>query len=174
LDVVILPLDLTDPEHPRPGQAATFVSTPPFVNVEAVFSPDGHWIAYQSSESGTPEVYVRPFPSGGQRLHVSTGGGSRPIWPARGRELFYQGLDNYIMAAGYTINGDSLSFEKPRRRFAHPMFTPGTGRIFDVAPDGQHFAVLASSDTPPEPSASVHVTFLLNFLDELKRRIPAK
>jgi serine/threonine-protein kinase len=171
LDVVILPLDLTDPEHPRPGQAAPFQSSPS-VNVEAAFSPDGHWIAYQSSESGVPEVYVRPFPSGGQRLQVSTGGGQRPRWAASRRELFYLGPDNFIMSAGYTANGDTLSFEKPRRRFSRPLFTPGSGRIFDVFPDGLHFAVFASTDTPPEPGASVHVTFLLNFFDELRRRVP--
>jgi serine/threonine-protein kinase len=173
MDVVTLPLDLTDPEHPRPGTAAPLVSTG-FVKVDAAFSPDGHWIAYQTSESGTPEVYVRPFPSGGQRQQISTGGGTRPIWSARRRELFFQAPDNFIMAAGYKQHGDSLSFEKPRRQSVTPMFSPGAGRIFDVAPDGQHFAVFRAPDTAAEQNTSVHVTFLLNFFDELRRRAPGK
>jgi serine/threonine-protein kinase len=171
MDVVTLPLDLTDPEHPRPGTAATLISTG-FVNVEASFSPDGHWIAYQTSESGTQEVYVRPFPSGGQRSQISTGGGTRPIWSAQRRELFFQTPDNFIMAAEYKQNGDSLSFERPHRQFGTPIFSPGAGRIFDVAPDGQHFAVFGAPEMPPEQNTSVHVTFLFNFFDELRRRTP--
>ena len=57
------------------------------------FSPDGKWIAYQTTESGQFEVYVQSFPEPGAREQISTGGGSQPRWRPDGKELFYVGLD---------------------------------------------------------------------------------
>ena len=54
------------------------------------FSPDGHWLAYTSDESGRPEVYVRPFPGSGQRVQISTGGGYQAVWSGDSRHLFYR------------------------------------------------------------------------------------
>jgi Tol biopolymer transport system component len=53
------------------------------------FSSDGKWIVYESNESGKNEVYVSPFPASGEKLVVSTSGGSRPIWRRDGKEIFY-------------------------------------------------------------------------------------
>src|SRR5207237_4740560 len=56
-------------------------------------SPDGHWLAYQSDESGQNQIYVRPFPNVDTgRWQISTSGGTKPAWARNGRELFY--LDN--------------------------------------------------------------------------------
>src|SRR6266550_7978847 len=62
------------------------------------FSPDGHWVAYVSSDSGKDEVYVAPFPGPGGRVQVSSGGGSQPRWRRDGRELFY-------LSSGYKDDG---------------------------------------------------------------------
>jgi len=62
------------------------------------FSPDGRFVAYTSSESGTAEVYVRPFPTGTDRWQVSSKGGGEPRWRADGRELFYMAADGGLMA----------------------------------------------------------------------------
>src|SRR5262249_49181005 len=44
-------------------------------------SPDGHWLAYQSNDSGRFEIYVRPFPDvNSARWQVSSGGGVQPLW----------------------------------------------------------------------------------------------
>ena len=56
----ILPIDAADPDHPKAGTPEAFLRTPTDAS-EPAFSPDGHWLAYTSSESGTIEVYVRPF-----------------------------------------------------------------------------------------------------------------
>src|SRR5262245_50738847 len=72
-----LPLDLTDPEHPKPGKSELFVTLKGTYIGSATYSPDGRWIAYQSSESGRGEIYVRPFPSAASKWQVSTNGGSR-------------------------------------------------------------------------------------------------
>jgi serine/threonine-protein kinase len=87
----------------------------PFNEFNPAFSPDGRWLAYTSNESGTSEVYVRPFPGSGGRWQVSTGGGAFPVWSRDGRELLFRALlDRRVMAAGYTAKADSFAAGKPR------------------------------------------------------------
>ena len=97
-----LPLDLTDPEHPKPGKPEVFLKTPASEGA-AVFSPDGHWITYTSDESSRYEVYVRPFQSsGGGKWQISTGGGTYSFWSRDSRELYFMTPDNHIIVAEYT------------------------------------------------------------------------
>ena len=63
---------------------------------QAQFSGDGRWIAYTSDETGTPEVFVQPFPTTGAKWQVSTGGASDPRWRRDSRELFYLGADGKL------------------------------------------------------------------------------
>jgi Tol biopolymer transport system component/tRNA A-37 threonylcarbamoyl transferase component Bud32 len=176
-DLWTLPLDTSEPEHPKPGKPELFLGTP-FAEEDPAFSPDGRWIAYASTESGRSEVYVRPFPAGGPsglgRSTISTGGGRFPIWSRDGLELFYLGQDNRIMSAAYAAKGDSFTAGKPRPWSNTQLFDIGLANL-DLAPDGKRFVVAAA---PPADSTgilkgSVHVTFLLNFFDELRRRAPA-
>ncbi len=88
-DLWTLPLDVSDPDHPKPGKPELFLRTPSNERYPAV-SPDGRWIAYQSDESGRYEVYVRPFPGPGGKWQISNSGGMLPIWSRNGRELFFQ------------------------------------------------------------------------------------
>jgi Tol biopolymer transport system component len=71
----------------------------PFMKAQGRISPDGRWMAYVSTESQTPEVYVSPFPNATTRERISTAGGSQPRWRADGRELFYFTADHTLMAA---------------------------------------------------------------------------
>src|SRR5438309_4316078 len=81
-----------------------------FNEVYGRFSPDGHWVAYASNESGRFEIYVVPFPSRGGKWQVSTGGGLWPRWRHDGKELFYlTETTTTIMAA--TVNGSGPTFE---------------------------------------------------------------
>ena len=73
----------------RPGPIQPLVQTP-FQEVTGVLSPDDKWLAYGSDESGTFEIYVRPFPDvNAGRAQVSRGGGAQPVWSRDGRELFF-------------------------------------------------------------------------------------
>lgn len=65
-------------------------------------SPDGRWVAYNSSESGRPEVYVVPFPPTGDRFQVSPHGGVQPIWRSDSRELFF--LVQATRPAGHRVD----------------------------------------------------------------------
>jgi Tol biopolymer transport system component len=90
-----------------------------FNDYEPSFSPDGKWLAYSSNEArANPEVYVRPFPppaSGqGGKWIVSNQGGQHPIWSRKKDDLLYQAADGQIMAASYTVNGDTFVADKPR------------------------------------------------------------
>src|SRR4029453_12475979 len=69
-----------------------------FNETNAQFSPDGRWIAYQSDESGRVEIYVQPFPGPGRKVRISVSGGIQARWRRDGKELFYLGSDNRLMA----------------------------------------------------------------------------
>ena len=136
-----------------------------------VFSPDGHWIAYASNESGTFEVYVRAFPDKGGRQQISSGGASYPMWSRGAKELLYETLDNHIMVAGYTVRGDSFVWEKPRL-WAEKSIGGAVNNIknVDLAPDGKHIVALMPVQSQEAQTDQNHVTFLLNFFDEVQRR----
>jgi Tol biopolymer transport system component len=77
------------------------------------FSPDGHWLAYESGETGRFEIYVQPFPGPGRKWSISIGGGQHPIWAPKGRELFFLGLDQKIRVVDDSVNGDAFSAGTP-------------------------------------------------------------
>lgn len=141
----------------------------------ASFSPDGRWIAYNSSESGTPQIYVRAFSDQGGRWQISSNGGTSPIFSHNGKELFfYDVADDRIMAAGYSVNGDSFVAEKPRvwaEKSVAMALSAVVGAQYDVAPDGNRIAVATYSSASPAQDAG-RVIFLENFADELQRKLP--
>ncbi len=170
-DIWTLPLDVSDPDRPKPGKPELFLRTPADENLPR-FSPDGRWMAYRSTESGIPEIYVRPFPAGnGGRWQISSGGGLYGLWSNNGRELFFETMDNRIMVMDYAVDAASFVPGKPRLWSDRQLFYAGTSNL-DLAPDGKRFAVLVLPDGAPGTKGSVHVTMLLNFFDELRRRIP--
>jgi len=115
------------------------------------FSPDGHWVAYVSDETGSEEVYVRSFPDGAQVKRVSYAGGMHPRWRADGKELFYLAPGWTVMSAAVT-NQPELEICKPVALFQTIMADIVQGYIspYDVSPDGQRFLVI-SPQTKPVP-----------------------
>jgi len=137
------------------------VVTTPFHETSAQFSPDGRWIAYQSNESGSVEIYVQPFPSG-RKVPISGAGGVQVRWRRDGRELFYLAPDNQLMAVSIRLDADTPSVEvgKPEPLFTtHLAGTPqnDSGRHYMVSPDGQRFLM----DTLTE--VSLPMTVILNW-----------
>ena len=90
-----------------------------------------------------------------------------------GRELFYETLEGRIMVVDYTVQGDSFMPGKPRAWCDKQLFYMGSSNM-DLAPDGRRFVVLIPAQEADGEKGSVHITMLLNFFDELKRRIPAE
>jgi len=155
----------------KPGELKPFVNSA-FGEWEPAFSPDGRWLAYMSYESGSPEVYVRPFPGPGGKWQISTGGGGYPKWSHNGKELFYETLNNKIMAVSYSASGDSFHADKPQLWSPGQFTERGAGIYnFDLHPDGKRFAVLKAPGTE-QAAAMNKVSFIFNYFDELRRKLP--
>jgi len=84
------------------------VATTPFDENFGQFSPDGHWVAYQTNESGRREVVVQSFPDPGTRRQVSVDGGTQPRWSPDGKELYFVGPDSRLMAVKLAIAAGSV------------------------------------------------------------------
>jgi Tol biopolymer transport system component len=134
----------------------------------AQFSPDSRWVAFASTESGSPEVYVAPVHEPGNKTRISVGGGSTPRWRRDGRELFYADADNRSVMA-VAINAGSTSIGAiPKRLFTIGQAPAARDRarnvVYDVTPDGTRFLV---SIPTGEPSSS-RITVVLNWTAALR------
>jgi Tol biopolymer transport system component len=168
-DIFMLPLDCSDPERPEAGELEVFLRTP-VIEWGAVFSPDGRWVAYYSEESGTGEIYVRPFRGRGGPWLVSSGGiaGTLAHWPSGGRSLYYLSTDRHIMEVTYTEEGNSFIADEPRRWSEATL----PFAAFNVSSDATR-AIIAAPAEALDARHTLHVTFVLNLFDELHRRAPA-
>ena len=121
----------------------------------ARLSPDGRWLAYQTDESGTWEVYVRSFPESSLRRQVSASGGSQPRWRGDGRELFYVSDDRKIMSVDVRP-GAGLETGAPRPLFQTRILPVVEARNhYDVSADGQRF--LVNSRRPEDAALPINV-----------------
>ena len=147
--------------------------------IAPAISPDGQWIAYVSGETGRFEVYVQRFPDLGERQQISTEGGMDPTWSPDGRALFYLGTRGGggpdEMAVVTIDSGPPLSVGNPEVLFDHAPSRrgPGNGRMYDIAPDGQRFLMVALSGTA-ETGATItpQINVVLNWDQELLERVP--
>jgi Tol biopolymer transport system component len=157
-----------------PGKLELFPQSPADTRYPT-FSPDGRWLAYTSNESGAYQVYVQAFPSNGGKWQVSADGGFYPVWSPSGSELFFRSADNRIMVADYRVNRDSFAPGKPTLWSEKQIGNFGLigTASFDVAPDGKRVLALMPAATAEAQRTQGHVVFLVNFLDELRRRAPA-
>jgi eukaryotic-like serine/threonine-protein kinase len=158
-DIWILSLDTLQPKP--------LVRTP-YNEHSATFSPDGHFIAFASDESGRLEVYVQPASGQGERRRVSVAGGTTPRWRGDGRELYYLSPDKSIVAVAVS-GGDHLEFGAPTPLFKNPAIVwKASGNIagsYDASPDGQTFVVnTVAADAPVEP-----IQVVLNWTAGAKR-----
>ena len=108
----------------------------PFEERDGVFSPDGYWIAFESDESGAPEIYVMPIDAVGSRRRVSFAGGQTPRWRRDGSELFYVAPDGAMMSVAVS---KGMTLQAPQRLFS--MSRRIVNSNYDVSPDGQRFLI---------------------------------
>jgi eukaryotic-like serine/threonine-protein kinase len=159
-DIYILPL--------RDGKPQPFLRTPSLETAPR-FSPDGHFIAYASDESGRVEVYVRPYPGPGGKWQISKEGGMEPVWNPKGRELFYRS-GNKMMAVEVTTQ-PTFTAGKPKVLFERPYVpTPRSFPDYDVSPDGERFLMLKAGEF--EETTSTQINVVLNWFEELRQKVP--
>jgi hypothetical protein len=151
-----------EPQKPFPYLASRFNEG------HGVFSPDGHWIAYESDESGRPEVYVQGFPLTNQKIRISTGGGTDAAWSKNGGELFYLAADRKLMAVPYRAT--VTTFEPGAGEVLFPVPGNVLHRSYAVTGDGRRFLI----GKPMDENLSGPITWVLNWLDESKHRVPSK
>ncbi len=129
-------------------------------------SPDGRWLAYVSNESGTSEVYVRPFPSERARWQVSNGGGIEPLWSRDGRELFFKS-QGYLVKADVS-SGATFAVGQLTRLFPVTGFAlEADYREYDVTADGERFVMNLLGRT----SAGSKLIVVDNWFTELRERV---
>jgi Tol biopolymer transport system component len=104
---------------------------------------DGKWLAYDSNESGTWQVYAVSFPAGNQKCQISAQGGAQPRYRGDGKELYYLALDGKMMAVEIRANG-KIEPGIPRALFDTGLNTDPSNDQYDVAPDGQRFILFKS------------------------------
>lgn len=159
MDIMVLPLE--GERRSRP-----LIHTK-FNEQFGAISPDGHWLAYQSDETGRDEIYVQKYPGLGGKRQISNAGGSRAVWSRDSREIFYLS-GNKLMAVPVETKG---------------TFTPGTphaiatvdyfatGHCYDVLPDGKQFLFIKGTE---QPHASTQINVVFSWFDELKRLMAAQ
>ena len=143
-----------------------FITTAGFQRHPA-FSPDGRWVAYDTTETGPAEVYVRPFPGPGGITPISTDGGYEPLWSRDGKELFYRNDDKMMVV---TVETESeFKAGTPRELFKGQFRGSATliDHSYDLTPDGRF--IMIQED---EESAKTKINVVLNWFEELKRLVP--
>lgn len=164
--IMVAPLDGSGHAEPFAGGTASEGSSK--------FSPDGRWLAYCSSESGKPQVYVQAFPGPGAKIQISNDGGTDPVWKRSGGELFYRNGDSMIVVAVATA--PTFKAGRPQElskgRYSHGMSSscgaPGTtSSNYDVTVDGRRFLMIKDEDQ--DSNTSRQMVVVLGWADEVNR-----
>jgi serine/threonine-protein kinase len=153
--------------HLTDGKTRRWLQTP-FAETDGRFSPNGKWLAYTSDQSGSAEVWVRPFPGPGAPVRVSPDGGRDAVWSPDGKELFY--LNGLKILSARVVPDVSFRVEAPQTLF-EGGFDPGSERAFDVAPDGRFVMI---ENEPNDNTTSASIVVVLNWTEELRARVPTK
>jgi Tol biopolymer transport system component len=134
-------------------------------------SPDGRWLLYSSTQTGSREVFVESMPQSmggpavGTRRRVSIAGGTQPAWRADGKELFYLATDGKMMSVAVDLGSVSLKLGEPEPLFQTRLELDLYGRQYDVSADGKRFLLAQSL----EESNSVPITVIVNWPALLKK-----
>jgi serine/threonine-protein kinase len=151
-----------------------------FIERNAELSPDGRWMAYQSDESGTFEIYVRPFPQVEEdQVLVSNNGGGYPLWSRDGSELFYlqPGPVFQLMSVSLGTDETDRSFVfRDREVVMEWPYAAGAeglaeGRTYDASADGQRFLAIKVGAGAEEGGASARAVLVQNWFEELRQRM---
>ncbi len=149
----------------KDGEAQVMLETPAAEQSPAL-SPNGRWLAYSSDEAGDFQIFVRAFPGPGGKWQVSPSGGFGPRWSPDGKELFYR-WQKELYAVVVDEGAGSFRASRPEVVF-DDLSTVAAYYDYDVF-DSDRFLVVENAG---DDSAPAGVTVMVNWLDELERRVP--
>jgi Tol biopolymer transport system component len=135
------------------------VANSPFAERMGQFSPDGRWLAYETNESGRPEIVAQAFPKATGRFPVSISGGTAPRWRPDGNEIFFIGPDGMVMAVPITTTGSSFEAGKPVALFPTDIAAQPFKSQYAVLRDGRFIV----NNLQPEEAAAAPITLILNW-----------
>ncbi len=151
----------------KPDAKPTTLINTQFNEFGASASPDGRWLAYQSNESGRPEIYVRELVGSGGRWPISRGGGEEPRWSPDGKELYYR-VNSQLMAVPVETRS-AFHAGTPNSLFNEVYdLRSNSGETYDVDPRGGRFLM----NRPPKEDTSAQIRIVLNWFEELRRLVP--
>ena len=183
-------INLADVSEPAENPAIELELAPQIVPFHALtLSPDGNWVAYVSNETGSAQVYVRPFPQidRGKWQVSTTAVGVHPIWNSEGKEIFYfSGGSQQIMSVPYEIGEYSvdqdptlIEFGRPRSMFSRALrLGPTLVPMWDYSETRGQFMMVESEDANLEAnqdsvlSAQTNLVIVEDFFSELGSLAP--
>jgi len=144
---------------------ARAVVNAPYEERNGQLSPDGHWLAYQTNESGRPEIVAVPFPDPTETWPVSTSGGTQPRWHPDGKELYFVALDGTLMAVPITIGNHARG---SKMEVGSPVALFQTGIVSASAAANMKPQYAVSRDgrfliSRPEETTTSPITLILNW-----------
>ena len=132
----------------------------------AQFSPNGHYVAYRSIETGRNEIYVQTFPQQTGKWQISASGGTEPMWRRDGKELFFLTPDQKLMAVDVNTNAGTFQAGIPKELFQAQSIPPWYWKnIYVPSADGQRFLMLA----PASEAKAAPITVVVNWTAALKQ-----
>jgi serine/threonine-protein kinase len=161
-------------------KSTVFAEKPGALIARSAFSPDGHWLAYQSNETGTAEIFVQPFPATGTKYSVVKG--AHPFWSPDGGALVFNPGANRIESVGITTK-PTFSFKQPvplpggllGLRSRNPATNP---RLWDFTPDGKRIIGVTDAgnleQTTSAAASAPPIHVVLNWFEDLKQRVPGR
>jgi eukaryotic-like serine/threonine-protein kinase len=157
-------------------KATLFAESPAGFIGRSIFSPDGHWLAYQSNETKRNEVFVQPFPVGNKYQISKDQDSHHPVWSRDGKRLlFIPGSATFVAVDISTTPGFSFSNPVPLPK-GFLEGGPTAGRNYDIMPDGNILGVIAAASEGQADNSNppADIRIVLNWFTELQQRVLAK
>ena len=148
------------------GKPAPFLAVENKELFQPAISPDGRFVAYGSTETGEPQIYVRPYPEGDAKWQISTAKGIAPRWNRRGDRLYFLDSTTALMEVEIETR-PTVSWKAPRKLFTSSPLD----RTWDFAPDGRILAwtPVESGKGEAVPSMIVTENWFSEFKDKKKK-----
>jgi len=156
--------------------AAPFGGVESLTEPKAEISPNGRWVAYNEWKKETSTIFVRPFPETAVKFQIGTG--VNPFWGPDGKSLYFAANPGAPAFSVVNVTTEPTFSVSAQASIPRPQLVgggPNLPRIYDIAPDGQHIAIVVPAETRTTTENAVpQIHMVLNWSEELKQRVPLR